>query len=621
MANRIQILPEQLCNQIAAGEVVERPASVVKEMVENALDAGASRVVVEIEKGGRRLIRVTDDGCGMGREDALLCLERHATSKIRSGEDLFRIGTLGFRGEALPSIAAVSRFTLRTSDGEDESGWEIIVEGGTVRRVNAVGLPRGTSIEVRDLFFNLPARRKFLRRDETEIGHIADNVTKLSLSHPETQFLLTHNGRNLVELHRHSTLAERVGTLLGRPLLRELQKIEVEEEGLALSGFISRPELNRASTATMFTYINGRYIRDRVVQHALLDAYRHLLPRGRYPVLTLFLRMDPALVDVNVHPTKHEVRFRDQRRVHDFLTAALRRVLQPSDWLDPQQPAPHSIPEPLEQEAHETVVPAATPPPPTAKEATQRVFEALQSYGQGGGSRSPSQEREPFSFSLSHSGHARLADPSPYGEAGEDQETAEDTGTFSRLRYIGQFHCSYLLCEDEGALLLIDQHAAHERIGFERLRQQYRQGVVASQSLLFPRIFDLDHSRSVALKEQTQELERLGFVVEPFGGTSFALKGVPALLGESGAETLLHDVSAELVAVGRSHRVEEKIEEILILMACHSVVRANQPLSPQEVTVLLRDLDHVDFKGYCPHGRPVLKRLDLAEIEKMLKRG
>ncbi len=334
MKQKIRILPEQLCNQIAAGEVVERPSSVVKELVENSLDAGATEIRVEVEKGGKRLIRILDDGVGMGREDLFLCLERHATSKISSEADLFRLGTLGFRGEALPSIAAISRMKLQSRFREAEEGWEIYAEAGVVKRTGAVGIPWGTAIEVRDIFFNTPARRKFLRKDETELGHIGEVVTRLALARPEVQFRLVHNGRPLIEAYRQTSLPERIAALLGRPLLQNLVSLSTEGGGgLRLGGFISRPEANRATTGFIYTFINGRYIRDRVVQHAILEGYRHLMVRGRYPIAVLFLEVDPALVDVNVHPTKHEVRFREQAQVHDFIASAVRESLKPSGWL------------------------------------------------------------------------------------------------------------------------------------------------------------------------------------------------------------------------------------------------------------------------------------------------
>lgn len=613
MKHKIQILPENLCNKIAAGEVVERPASVVKELLENSLDAGATEIRVEVERGGKKLIRVVDDGEGMGRDDAFLCLERHATSKIRCDDDLFRLQTLGFRGEALPSIAAVSRFNLRSRAQESLEGWEIYAEGGTVKRAGAVGSPCGTTIEVRDLFFNTPARRKFLRRDETELGHISDVITKLALAHPEVQFRFAHNGRTLVDVYRQAALPERVAALLGRSLLRDLVPVAVEGPGgLHLQGLISQPTANRSSSGSVYTFINGRYIRDRVVQHALMEGYRSLLEKGRYPVTVLFLAVDPGLVDVNVHPTKHEVRFRDQRLVHDFIASAVRETLRPAGWL--AAPREDSLEGDL-QPVLPSTPPSAVPPQRAVRSADslaaghrEGVQEALLSYARTG----PGKER------VAGVGAAqRQTGPFTVPDAESDER---GRGFFSSLEIIGQYRRSYILCQDGEDLLLVDQHAAHERIGFERLRSQFRQGRVERQTLLFPAVLEFDFREAALLKESLAEMAQLGFDLEPFGGKAFALKAIPQLLNDREAERLVRDVAGEIATVGKSGLVEEALDGIFAVMACHGVVRANQSLSPPEISALMRSLDEVDFKAHCPHGRPVMKRLPLSGVERMFKR-
>jgi len=352
--SRIHVLPEELCNKIAAGEVVERPSSVVKELVENAIDAAASDLLVELESGGKKLIRVTDNGSGMDRQEAFLSLERHSTSKIRSDEDLFALRTLGFRGEALASIASVARFRLRTSASEDGLGYEIYAEGGNIRKNSEIGLPQGTSVEVRNLFFNLPARRKFLRKEQTELSHAADVVTKQALAHPEISFRLQHNGRMMLDLRRENGLPERVAALLGRSLLRDMLPIDFDGGDLRLHGLVSQPALTRSAGTHIYTFVNGRYIRDRVVQHAVMDSYRQLLMRGRYPVVVLFLELDPAQVDVNVHPTKHEVRFREQGLVHDFIVSGIRDILRPSQWLHAPAQKPEHVAIARDGEYHES---------------------------------------------------------------------------------------------------------------------------------------------------------------------------------------------------------------------------------------------------------------------------
>jgi DNA mismatch repair protein MutL len=614
MAQKIHILPENLCNKIAAGEVVERPASVVKELLENSLDAGAGDIRIEVERGGKRLIRISDDGEGMGREDAFLCLERHGTSKIACAEDLFNLRTLGFRGEALPSIAAVSRLTLRTRNAESAEAWEIGSEGGVVRRAEAVGASCGTMLEVRDLFFNLPARRKFLRTDETELGHISDVVSKLALANPQVQFRLLHNERSLLELYRHTTLEERVAALLGRGVLRELLPLEWRGEGgLGLQGLISQPAHNRPTGSNIYTFINGRYIRDRVVQHAVMDGYRHLIVKGRYPVVVLFLTIDPALVDVNVHPTKHEVRFRDQRLVHDCIAEAVRSVLRPSDWL-PRSPAeqgvfpPAVVPASVSEAGFEPLLPHSDPG------AVQGVQEALSRYAARPSAQppQPAQPAQVWRRPLAEASQPTLLTASA---------APGDSGFFSGLTVLGQYRRSYILCQDGDDLILIDQHAAHERIGFERLRAEYQQGALARQTLLFPAVLEFDFREAALFQDHLADLERLGFEIEPFGGKAFLLKAIPHLLASSSAEQLVRDVVNEVATIGRSALAAEGIEAVLILMACHGVIRANQTLAPEQIRALLRDLDGVDFQAHCPHGRPVMKRLPLIEIERMFKRS
>jgi len=608
MPNRIQILPEVLCNKIAAGEVVERPASAVKELVENSVDAGASKIVVEIEKGGKRLIRVSDNGCGMGRDDLFLSLERHATSKISSDTDLFQLRTLGFRGEALPSIAAVSRMVLRSQTAAEEAGCEIYLESGQVKRADAVGMPVGTVVEVRDLFFKLPARKKFLRRDETELGHIGDVLTKLALARPEIGFKLFHHGRSLIDVFPGQSLVERTGALLSRSLLSDLVPVNRQGPILKIDGLLGTPEVNRATTGSVYTYINGRFIRDRVVQHAVLEGYRHLLPRGRYPVVILFLELDPELVDVNVHPTKHEVRFRQQGEIHDYLVETIRNSLRGSDWL-------------VKETAGQPNVSAAARHP----ESTLRPWPDAKSSAAA-----------TASVAESPIGYESAAGPDTGSVAGPDlsayrpQSVSTNTdqglfagirGFFSSLEIIGQYHKSYLLCQDGHDLVIIDQHAAHERIGFERLKSQWGTGRIENQQLLFPALLELSHQEAVQLQQQLNQLDQLGFEIEPFGGNSFAVKAIPQILHDVDAVSLVRDVVAELVVVGKSQLIEDAIDKILILMSCHGMIRANQALTAEEIKALLRDLDAVDFGAQCPHGRPVMHRVTLAETERFFRRG
>lgn len=595
MTPKIHILPEQLANQIAAGEVVERPASVVKELLENAIDAGASELLVEVEQGGRRLVRVTDNGCGMAKDDLFLALERHATSKIGSAADLFALHTLGFRGEALPSIASVARLRLASRPIDQELGWQIYAEGGTVRQAEAIGTPAGTVVEVRDLFFNTPGRRKFLRSDETEFGHLADVVVRVALARPDIHLRLMHNGRTHLEAYRHQRLEERVAALLGRTLAADMLAVEVESgKGEMLTGLIGSPRLNRSSSSHLYAYVNGRFVRDRVVQHAILEAYRTLLEKRRYPVAVLFLDLPPEAVDVNVHPTKHEVRFREQQHIHDFVMGAVRSRL-----LD-EAVAVAAVPEtadPLRLPVEAVIAPAAA--------ARNGVQEALAAYG----------ERPPVS------------EPSLWraGGKGEALRWKESAGAAQQLpdgwRVIGQYLNSYLVCQAGDDLLLVDQHAAHERIGFEKLRLQMQAAGIEKQRLLFPSVIECDHRQAAVVTEHLADFARLGFELEAFGGRSFTLTALPQLLAGSDAERLVLDTAEELAQVGRGGSLDAALDQVLMRLACHAMIRANQPLARPEMEMLLAELAAIDFGSHCPHGRPVVRRMGRNEIERFFHRG
>ncbi len=624
MSQCIHILPEELCNKIAAGEVVERPASVVKELVENSLDAQADEIRIEIEQGGRKLIRVHDDGQGMSRDDAFLCLERHATSKIRNDADMFALDTLGFRGEALPSIASVSRFTLRTCLKGETVGTEIQVEGGIVRQAQDAGFPVGTQVEVRNLFFNTPARRKFLRREETEIGHIADIVTKQALAHPQVRFLLKHNGRVLVDARREKGLVDRTGLLLGRTLAEELLPLEMSSgDGLHCRGLIAPATTTRSTTGAIYTYINGRYVRDKVVQHAVLEGYRGLLMRGRYPVVVLFLEMDPGEVDVNVHPTKHEVRFRQQRQVHDFISNAIREQLR-KDYRPEHQPNTSS------EGGRESVLPVQDgsleqnrkPAPPEVMSSQADVN--ARPTDQRNTAEHVQEPLQPFGSQVAQPGKVPAVSSLQEGPESffSTESATKDTENrfFRNLRYIGQYQGTYLLAEYGQELVLVDQHAAHERVTFERLKRQYFKGRVEAQRLMFPVVVELDFQAASALETVLVDLERLGFELEAFGGRSYNLKAIPQLLGEGAPEKLLQDVAAEVLRYGDSAQIEEQMENVLAGMACHSSVRAHQILTETEVLALFEALDQIDFNAHCPHGRPVVKRFSLYEVERMFRR-
>jgi DNA mismatch repair protein MutL len=608
VSQRISILPEIITNKIAAGEVVERPASVIKELIENALDAGATTIAVEITSGGRRLIRITDNGHGMSREDALLSLERHATSKIKTDSDLAGILTLGFRGEALPSIASVSRFRLATREPESLEGTEIIVEGGKVRDVKACGMAPGTTISVEQLFFNTPARLKFMKSAETEIGHVGDVVTRMAVSRPEVAFSCISDGRELLKVQR-GDLQRRLTQLIGKDTAAHLHPVNSSGEQISVSGFVSGPSLARSGMQSMFTYINGRFVRDKVVQHAIMQAYRGVIDRGRYPVVALFIKLPTGEVDVNVHPTKHEVRFRQQSIVHDTIQKAVEDVLRTSPWL-----------------AGKPVLPLTTTTP-----ANQAYRERIAAAAQASLTMTPRPSHTAYNQTLTDSGDKETKppaqvtgsvpiDPLFVHEPREPFRLEPARGYFSSLTVIGQFHGEYILCQSGTELVIIDQHAASERVAYQRLKQQCLGGAVESQRLLFPETVELSFSEVACAGRFHDDLTRIGFELEPFGGNTLIVTAVPRLIDGQNAIRLVRDILADLSRLGTSAAFQDRLDGLLSRIACHSVVRGVHPLESRQTAELLRSMDETDFAASCPHGRPVSHVVTLAELEKIFKR-
>ncbi|HUL60394.1 MAG TPA: DNA mismatch repair endonuclease MutL [Anaeromyxobacteraceae bacterium] len=595
---RIQVLPPGLVNQIAAGEVVERPASVVKELVENALDAGAHAVAVDVEDGGLTLVRVADDGCGMDRDDALLAPERHATSKLRGAEGLAAIATMGFRGEALPAIASVSRLRLDTAPGADGEGTRLTVEGGAPGPVETVARTRGTTVEVRDLFFNTPARRKFMRAPATEAGHVTEAVIRLALARPDVGFTLRSGGRLVLGARAGADPADRAADALGREARRHLVPVDAVRGEVRVRGLVCSPDHSEATGRALYLFVNGRYVRDRGAAHAVLRAFAGTLPGGRHPAGVLFLELPLDRVDVNVHPQKLEVRFAAAREVYDALFHAVAGALRTAPWLgrmarDEGPPAGPAVPLAAEprDEAASALAWARAVHPPEGSGATLALAPAPSSS-----------ERLPFPVSL---------------EGGEVQPA----GYFSSLRYVGQHARTYLLCEAPGgALVVVDQHASHERMLFHRLREAFRTRGLAVQPFLLPQVVTLPPATARALEAGLGELARLGLEVEAFGGDSFAVKGAPAALGGADLAALLGDLAQQLEQLERSSAVDDAFHDLLATVACHAAVRANQEIGSQEARALLDGLDGIDFKARCPHGRPVVFELPLAELERRVGR-
>ncbi|WP_159016074.1 DNA mismatch repair endonuclease MutL [Cognatiluteimonas profundi] len=588
----IRQLPDTLINQIAAGEVVERPASVVKELVENALDAGARRIDIDLEEGGARLIRIRDDGEGIAAGDLPLAIARHATSKITSLDDLESVSTLGFRGEALPSIASVSRFMLASRHVSSEHGAALQVDGGRVGDITPRNHPRGTTVEVRDLFFNVPARRKFMRAERTELGHIEEWLRSLALARPDVELRVSHNNKPTRRYRGDAMFAstERLTETLGAEFGGNTLRIDHSAAGLRLHGWIARPVYNRASADQQYLYVNGRGIRDRSVSHAIKQAYSDVLFHGRQPAYVLFLELDPRAVDVNVHPAKHEVRFRESRLIHDFVYRTLQEALadtRAGAAMDASVASPASMAGPSRW---------AMPQPDLAL----RIDELRSGYAALHGSRSDG--------------------PSSTGGDQPSQPDADEA--VPPLGYaIAQLHGIYILAENREGLIVVDMHAAHERIGYEKLKTAHDSVGLRVQPLLVPQSIAVSERDADCAERESRTLALLGFDVSRAGVQSLLLRGVPALLAEGDVATLLRDVLADLREHGGSRRVTDARDGLLSTMACHAAVRAHRRLSIAEMNALLREMEATLRSGQCNHGRPTWAHFTLGDIDSWFLRG
>ncbi|MCF8080821.1 MAG: DNA mismatch repair endonuclease MutL [Desulfobacterales bacterium] len=627
----IRILPEILSNKIAAGEVVERPASVVKELVENAIDAGSRRIRIEVERGGKSLIRVSDDGCGMGKDDALLSIERYATSKIADEKDLFSIRTLGFRGEALPSIASVSRFSLVTRNPGQEAGTEILIEGGTIRRVTEAGAPPGTMVSVRQLFFNTPARRKFLKTVNTEMGHIAEVVSATALARSRIGFKLFHDGKPVKDWPSVTDGADRVADVLGKDLRNSLYPVSAKSEPAAVSGWIGSPLNSRSTSRGIYLFVNGRWVKDRILQHALFAGYGGRLMKGRYPATVLFIDVPFDRVDVNVHPTKHEVRFSDAGKVHDAVAEAVKSALDESDrpvW-EPKntvQGSRFKIQD-SKGDVQETVnqyrIFSARHPGRSEAESRdpgKNWISPDQGPGQAcqGRNEEPatttSQDREPWVPEMAAPPSGKGAEVKPW------QEGLWQKGRFSDLRVVGQFSNSYIVCEADRLLVLVDQHAAHERILYENIRNGSRDRAPASQRLLLPETFELGLREAEIIANLADRLGAMGFEIEPFGGQSFVVRAVPAMLMDRQIGPIIEEIADKAAQIGAASDPDAAVDDARKIVACHGAVRAHQSLSQKEMQTLLADLDRCEDPAHCPHGRPTWIEWPETQIEKRFKR-
>jgi DNA mismatch repair protein MutL len=597
---RITRLPEDLANQIAAGEVVERPAAVVKELIENAIDAQATRISVTVEYGGKKLIRVEDDGMGMDPDDARLCLERHATSKIRRADDLGAIVTLGFRGEALPSMASVSHFRLRTRPRGAASGTEIRVNAGIIESVIEAGAPEGTMVEVLDVFYNLPARRKFLKSDAAEAAQVSRVVTQLALCYPEVGFTLMSSGRKILAVPPVANLADRLYQVYGDR--QDLISVDREFGGLRLHGFIAALAEQGPVRGPQHVFVNRRIVKDRTIAHAILDAYSVATNKERSPEVHLFLEIPPDRVDVNVHPTKAEVRFREQSMVHEIVRHALgdalgagpapELTLRPSD-VEPGRPQQHGLPGAL----------------------SGGVFPSRWASPQYGGS-APG-----FTTGVQHGGSlSNLRDEPPSGTSVENRREEPTIPAVRPMIALGQFRDTFIIAMDDEGLCIIDQHVAHERVLFERIMEKLTTESLESQRLLLPAVLELAAAERSALLSKTEALARFGFEVEEFGGDSIKVTSMPALLPVNECESALRALAEDLEGLDRGLRLEDALKQIAATTACHAAVKAHYPLTLEKMHHILEELRATAYSTVCPHGRPVMLRITRREIEKNFDR-
>ncbi|WP_276681720.1 DNA mismatch repair endonuclease MutL [Thalassolituus oleivorans] len=621
--SRIHLLSPRLANQIAAGEVVERPANIVKELVENALDAGARHIDIEAEQGGIKLLRIRDDGCGIDKDDLALSLSRHATSKITTLDDLEAVGSLGFRGEALASISSVTRLTLTSHEQSADTAWQVSAEGrDMVANVSPAAHPVGTTVEVRDLFFNTPARRKFLRTEKTEFSHLEEYVKRLALSRYDVAFSLRHNQRTIHSLRpaaRPIDREKRVAALLSPQFIDSSVHIDAEAAGLALQGWVGLPTFSRSQGDMQYFFVNGRVVRDKLVVHAIKQAYRDVLYHGRHPAFVLYLSLDPKLVDVNVHPTKHEVRFRDGRLVHDFLFRTLHKAL--GDVRPDNQPN-GSSPSELAGGLTSSVMPVSGAAAGEFSEQTRLDWQPNQQAGLSS-SATPPWSSAPSNFANQAPARADIAEQmNVYGAMNRTALPESPSADMPPLGFaIAQLHGIYILAQNAGGLVVVDMHAAHERITYERLKIAVDQQGIQSQPLLVPVNLSVSEREADTAEQFAEEFRSLGVELARVGPESLLVRQIPVLLQQAEVPQLITDMLGDLIEHGSSDRFLAHRNELLGTMACHGSVRANRRLTIPEMNGLLRDMEATERSGQCNHGRPTWTQMTMPELDKLFLRG
>ncbi|GAA3927374.1 DNA mismatch repair endonuclease MutL [Litoribacillus peritrichatus] len=636
--NRIQLLSPRLSNQIAAGEVVERPASVVKELLENSIDAGSTRVDIDVEQGGVKLIRIRDDGRGVVKEDLALALSRHATSKILELDDLEAVATLGFRGEALASISSVSRLTMSSRHQDSDEGWQVSVEGQDMTpQVKPTAHNVGTTVEVRDLFFNTPARRKFLRKEKTEFGHLEEVVKRIALSRFDVGISLKHNQRIIHSLRPASSeqeKARRVAGVCGPAFIQNSVTVNVEVGELKLWGWVGLPTFSRSQSDLQYFFVNGRVIRDKLVAHAIRQAYRDVLYSGRHPAFVLYLELDPATVDVNVHPTKHEVRFRDSRMVHDFLFRSLHRALAE---VTPDDQKPTASSDSLTGSVENSYASAT----PQASGLSAGVFAGQNAMSFNAPSPAGQVQEHMAVYGDLHQGASyqggqglpggslsdgRLAaNPGVVSSSVARQEITELTGSDKDVPPLGyavaQLHGVYILAQNSEGMVVVDMHAAHERITYERMKVAYNEQGIQAQPLLVPISMAVSSKEADCAEQNEEVFKSFGITLERIGPETLAIRQVPVLLRNAKIEQLVSDVLSDVIEYGISDRIAAQANEVLATMACHGAVRANRQLTIPEMNALLRDMEATERSGQCNHGRPTWTSLSMGDLDKLFLRG
>lgn len=611
-ANRIALLDEHTANRIAAGEVVERPASVVKELVENSIDSGATTITVTLEEGGKELIKVTDNGCGMSREDAVMSLQRHATSKIRDAEDLDAIATLGFRGEALPSIASVSVIEIVTKFEDAVDGVRVEIEAGTITNLESVGAPQGTTISVHKLFFNTPARLKFLKTAQTELGHITDLIGRFAMAYPAIHFRLIHASREVLSSPATGKPLNSITQVMGKDIAKQLSPIEFETPAMRVSGYVSNPSLTRINRTNQIFFVNGRPVRSKTMTHAVDQAYRGLLQPGRYPVAIVFLDLTPELVDVNVHPTKAEVKFSSEHEVHSAVHRAVNAALMAGaaaptfteSGQRPAQPLRLTPEQPFEPAPRQGTMLAR---PPVDIRAFQEALAKRREVA--------TSDADPFVWER---GAGVPVEESPVPEADFD---AARTVALRSVKVIGQARNTYIVAQCDDGVLIIDQHVAHERVLFDRMLTSNEGRAPAMQGLVIPVTLSLSAKEAAIVGQRLDQLRQAGFQIEPFGGDTYVMRGSPASIKPGDAEAVLRDMISELVDLSITKHLLVRAEQVLITACCKMAVKAGDPLSMEEMNQLVDDLLSCKNPFTCPHGRPIIVSLSNWELDRKFRRA